>query len=593
MFNGNWTMRHAGHDDGEGRGVQPLTSSDPAEIGGYRLKARLGSGGMGRVYLASTPGGRAVALKVVRAELSDDPNFRTRFRQEIEAAQRVHGLYTAQLVDADPDATPPWLVTAYVPGPSLQEAVDDHGPMPEALVFRLIAGVAEALAAIHAAEVVHRDLKPSNVLLAQDGPRVIDFGIARALEGASLTRSGIMMGSPDFLAPELVQDLPITPALDVFALGSLAVYAATGRPPFGRGNLAAVAHRAVYEPPNLDGCPAGLLTLIEACLEKRAQDRPPPHRIIEFCAAHATELPDSGQPWLEWGLTRPAAAGFPDSAELAIAQTVNSNDRASGSADEGRTGGEEAGAAKARKRHFRSGAALAGTALVVAAVIAIALTAHLASASNSASSTPGDSTVSASNTPADRSPADRSPAAKRSPVTPGASKTAEAAPSAVRVTRSPAPARSSTAPAPDSVPSAAAPAPSPSLTPVVLLSQGHPVTASSIQGDPWAAANAVDGNLSTRWSSAFSDPQWLEVDLGATHAIREVILYWENAHATAFQIQTSENGTTWTDIYSTTTGPGGEQIIEVNGTGRYVRMYGTARNTQYGYSLYEFQVLGS
>jgi eukaryotic-like serine/threonine-protein kinase len=569
--------------------VQPLTNSDPAEIGGYRLKARLGSGGMGRVYLASTPGGRAVALKVVRAELSDDPNFRTRFRQEIEAAQRVHGLYTAQLVDADPDATPPWLVTAYVPGPSLEEAIDDHGPMPEALVFRLIAGVAEALQAIHAAEVVHRDLKPSNVLLAQDGPRVIDFGIARALEAASLTRSGIMMGSPDFLAPELVQDLPITPALDVFALGSLAVYAATGRPPFGRGNLAAVAHRAVYEPPNLEGCPAGMLTLIEACLEKRAQDRPPPRRIIEFCAAHATETPDASQPWLEWGLTRHAAAGFTDSAELGIAQTVNRSEGASGNADEGQTGGKKAGAAKAKQRHFRFGAALAGTALAVAAVIAIALTAHLASASNSASNAPGDSTVSASNTPAGSTV--HGPAAKRPPATPSASKTAAASPSAVQVTRSPAPARSSTAPAPNSVPSPAAP--SPSLAPVVLLSQGHPVTASSIQGDPWAAANAVDGNLSTRWSSAFSDPQWLEVDLGATHAIREVILYWENAHATAFQIQTSENGTTWTDIYSTTTGPGGEQIIEVNGTGRYVRMYGTARNTQYGYSLYEFQVLGS
>jgi eukaryotic-like serine/threonine-protein kinase len=560
--------------------VQPLTSSDPAEIGGYRLKARLGSGGMGRVYLASTPGGRLVALKVVRAELSDDPNFRTRFRQEIEAAQRVHGLYTAQLVDADPDATPPWLLTAYVPGPSLEEAVDDHGPMPEALVFRLIAGVAEALQAIHAAEVVHRDLKPSNVLLAQDGPRVIDFGIARALEAASLTRSGIMMGSPDFLAPELVQDLPISPALDVFALGSLAVYAATGRPPFGRGNLAAVAHRAVYEPPNLEGCPAGMLTLIEACLEKRAQDRPPPRRIIEFCAAHATELPNSSQPWLEWGLPRPAAAGFTDSAELAIAQTVNSNGRTSRNADEGQTGGEKAGAAKAKQRHFRFGAALAGTALAVAAVIAIALTAHLASASNSANNTP--------NTPAGSTV--RGTTTKRPPVTPAVGKTAGAAPSAVRVTRSPAPARSSV---PSAVPSAAAPSPSQSLTPVVLLSQGHPVTASSIQGDPWAAANAVDGNLSTRWSSAFSDPQWLEVDLGATHAIREVILYWENAHATAFQIQTSENGTTWTDIYSTTTGPGGEQIIEVNGTGRYVRMYGTARNTQYGYSLYEFQVLGS
>jgi serine/threonine protein kinase len=561
--------------------VQPLTNSDPAEIGGYRLKARLGSGGMGRVYLASTPGGRAVALKVVRAELSDDPNFRTRFRQEIEAAQRVHGLYTAQLVDADPDATPPWLVTAYVPGPSLEEAIDDHGPMPEALVFRLIAGVAEALQAIHAAEVVHRDLKPSNVLLAQDGPRVIDFGIARALEAASLTRSGIMMGSPDFLAPELVQDLPISPALDVFALGSLAVYAATGRPPFGRGNLAAVAHRAVYEPPNLEGCPAGMLTLIEACLEKRAQDRPPPRRIIEFCAAHATETPDASQPWLEWGLPRRAAAGFPDSAELTTAQTANRNDRAGGNADEGQTGAEEAGVAKAKKRHFRFGAALAGTALAAAAVIAIALTAHLASASNSASNTPAGSAV-------------RGTTAKRPPVAPAVSKSAGAAPSAVRVTHSPAPVRSSVpSSTPSAVPSAAGPSPSQSLTPVVLLSQGHPVTASSIQGDPWAAANAVDGNLSTRWSSAFSDPQWLEVDLGATHAIREVILYWENAHATAFQIQTSENGTTWADIYSTTTGPGGEQIIEVNGTGRYVRMYGTARNTQYGYSLYEFQVLGS
>jgi hypothetical protein len=452
--------------------------------------------------------------------------------------------------------------------------------MPEALVFRLIAGVAEALQAIHAAEVVHRDLKPSNVLLAQDGPRVIDFGIARALEAASLTRSGIMMGSPDFLAPELVQDLPISPALDVFALGSLAVYAATGRPPFGRGNLAAVAHRAVYEPPNLEGCPAGLLTLIEACLEKRAQDRPPPHRIIEFCAAHATEVPDASQPWLEWGLTRRAAAGFTDSAGLAIVQTINRNDRASEDANEGQAGAEEAGVAKAKKRHFRFGAALAGAALATAAVIAIALTAHLASASNSANNTPAGSTV-------------RGTTTKRPPVTPAVSKTAGASPSAVRVTRSPAPARSSVpSSAPSAAPSAAAPSPSPSLTPVVLLSQGHPVTASSIQGDPWAAANAVDGNLSTRWSSAFSDPQWLEVDLGATHAIREVILSWENAHATAFQSQTSENGTTWTDIYSTTTGPGGEQIIEVNGTGRYVRMYGTARNTQYGYSLYEFQVLG-
>jgi serine/threonine protein kinase len=553
--------------------VQPLTSDDPAEIGGYRLQARLGSGGMGRVYLASTPGGRLVALKVVRPELSDDSNFRARFRQEIEAAQRVHGLYTAQLVDADPDATRPWLVTAYVQGPSLEEALDDHGPMPEALVFRLIAGVAEALQAIHAADVVHRDLKPSNVLLAQDGPRVIDFGIARALEAASLTRSDIMMGSPDFLAPELVLDLPVSPALDVFALGSLAVYATVGRPPFGSGNLAAVAHRVVYEPPNLEGCPARLLTLIEACLEKRATDRPPPGRIIEFCAAHAAEMPDSSQPWLEWGLARRAAAGFTDSAELAIAQTINLDSRTSGNADEGQKGAEKAGVANARKRRFRLGAALAATALAAVAVIAIGITAHLASASNSSGNTPLGNT-------------DRSTTTKRHSVSPAVSKTAGVSPSAARVTRSPAPAHSS-------APSSAAPSLSPSPAPVILLSQGHPVTASGVQGYPWAAANAVDGNLTTRWSSAFSDPQWLEVDLGAIHAIRRVILYWENARATAFQIQTSDNGTTWTNIYSTATGAGGEQMIEVNGTGRYVRMYGTARNTSYGYSLWELQVLGS
>jgi hypothetical protein len=294
-------------------------------------------------------------------------------------------------------------------------------------------------------------------------------------------------------------------------------------------------------------------------------------------------MPDSTHPWLEWGLTRSAAAaGFTDSAELAIAQTINVDDTTSGNADEGQASTEKAGAAKAKKRHFRVGAALAATALAAVAVIAIGISAHLASASNSSRNTALGNTA-------------RSTTAKRHPVAPATSKTAAASTSAVRVTRSraSAPAHSS---ANSSAPSAAAPSPpppSPSLAPVVLLSQGRSVTASSIQGYPWAAANAVDGNLNTRWSSAFSDPQWLEVDVGTIHAIREVVLYWENAHATAFQIQTSNNGTTWVNIYATTTGAGGEQMIEVNGTGRYVRMYGTHRNTQYGYSLWEFQVIGS
>lgn len=268
--------------------MQPLTSEDPAEVGGYRLHGRLGAGGMGRVYMASTPAGRPVALKVVRPELGEDQVFRARFRQEIQAARRVHGLYTAQVLDADPAGTPPWLVTAYVPGPSLQEAVTGQGPMPEAMAFRLVAGIAEALQAIHSAGVVHRDLKPSNVLLAPDGPRVIDFGIARALEATSLTRSGMMVGSPQFMAPEQILDKPVTPAIDVFALGSLAAYAVLGRPPFGEGHTAAVSYRVLHQAPDLSGCPPQLRTLIERCLRKDAAARPAPSQIVEFCRVRTT-----------------------------------------------------------------------------------------------------------------------------------------------------------------------------------------------------------------------------------------------------------------------------------------------------------------
>jgi Protein kinase domain len=278
---------------------EPLTSDDPAEIAGYRLRARLGAGGMGRVYLAFTPGGRPVALKVMRSELGDDQDFRNRFRQEVDAARRVHGLYTAQVLDADPSAAPPWLVTAYVPGPSLQQAVAEHGPMPAETVFLLVAGIAEALAAIHAVGVVHRDLKPSNVLLAQDGPRVIDFGIARAVEATAVTRSGMRVGSPQFMAPEQVLDLPVTPAIDVFALGSLAAYAILGRSPFGQGNEAALLYRVLHEPPDLGDCPAELRILIERCLAKEPAARPGPGEIVEACRARtAGRTVELGQSWL-------------------------------------------------------------------------------------------------------------------------------------------------------------------------------------------------------------------------------------------------------------------------------------------------------
>jgi hypothetical protein len=590
--------------------MQPLTGDDPTEIGGYRLQARLGTGGMGRVYLASTAAGRSVALKVVRPELSDDQEFRTRFRQEIQAAQRVHGLYTAQLVDADPAATPPWLVTAYVPGPSLEEAIVANGPMPAAVVLRLIAGVAEALQAIHAADVVHRDLKPSNVLLAQDGPRVIDFGIARALGATSMTRGDIMMGSPDYLAPEQILDQPISPAIDVFALGSLAVYASVGRPPFGHGPVTAVSHRVVHEPPDLEGCPVQLLSLIEACLEKQAKARPAPSRIIEFCAARADEMAESSQPWLAWSqagaaqersaeLPRGAAAltGFarPGMAEPWSTRRLdapyddpggNAGDATASSGGSngssgGKAGEEQAGSGKAGRGRLRFVAALAATALT-AALIAIAATLHFAAAGNTA---PGNNAA-------------RGITATRHPATPATGSTVQASPSALSRSSAPVPSRSSTprsslaAPVPPAPP-APAQARSTAPAPLVLLSQGRPVTASSVQGYPWAAAYAVDGNLGTRWSSGWSDPQWLEVDLGATHSVRKVVLNWEAAFGTAFQIQISVNGTTWTDMYSTTTSSGGDQTIQVNGRGRYVRMYGTQRSGQYGYSLWEFQVFGN
>jgi hypothetical protein len=265
--------------------IEPLTGDDPREVAGYQVRGRLGAGGMGRVYLALTRAGRPVAIKVVRAEFGDDEEFRDRFRHEVVAAQRVHGLYTAQVLDADPDAQPPWLATAYVPGLSLQQAVGDYGPLPPDSVFLLIAGVAEALQAIHAVGIVHRDLKPSNLILAADGPRVIDFGIAWAASAPALTRSGISIGSPPFMAPEQARGQPTTPAVDVFALGSLATYAVAGRPPFGVDGPVQVLYRVLNEPPNLDGCPPDLRHLIERCLAKDPAQRPRTSEIIETCRA--------------------------------------------------------------------------------------------------------------------------------------------------------------------------------------------------------------------------------------------------------------------------------------------------------------------
>ncbi|MGV4926781.1 serine/threonine-protein kinase (plasmid) [Streptomyces sp. BHT-5-2] len=243
-------------------------------IGPYRLIRELGAGGMGRVYLAASRSGRAVALKVVRPELSADPDFRRRFKAEVDAARAVGGAFTAPVVDADADGPQPWLATAYIPGPALDEAIEAHGPMPEATLRVLGAGLAEALAAIHCAGLIHRDLKPSNILLTFDGPRVIDFGISRAVDGTALTAQGQIIGSPGFMSPEQSTGGQLTPAGDVFALGAVLAYAATGNPPFGTGAIHALLYRATHEPPELDGVPHGLLGTVAACLDKDPARRP-------------------------------------------------------------------------------------------------------------------------------------------------------------------------------------------------------------------------------------------------------------------------------------------------------------------------------
>ncbi|MEU0524614.1 serine/threonine-protein kinase [Streptomyces niveus] len=262
---------------------QPLQASDPAVVAGYRLAARLGAGGMGRVYLAHTRGGRPVAIKVVRPELADDPAFRRRFGREIRAAQRVRGAYTAELIDADADGVPPWLATLYVPGPSLSEAVARRGPLSVTALLWLMAGMAEALQAIHAEGIVHRDLKPSNVLLAADGPRVIDFGIALAADATSYTGTGQTVGTPAYMAPEQASAGVVTAATDVFALAQTAAFAALGRPLYGDGAGVDVLYRIVHSAPDLSRLPEPLRPLYARCLAADPAERATPAEVVEWC----------------------------------------------------------------------------------------------------------------------------------------------------------------------------------------------------------------------------------------------------------------------------------------------------------------------
>jgi len=268
--------------------MHDLQPGDPRLIGPYRLRGRLGTGGMGRVYLGLSPGGRPAAVKVIRADLAQDPEFRARFRREINVARKVSGLYTAPVIDADVDGEVPWLATAYVAGPSLADAVRDHGPLPVRSVLELAAGLAEGLNAIHAAGVVHRDLKPANVLLAEDGPRVIDFGISRAVEASALTHTGLVVGSPGFMSPEQAEGREVGPPSDIFSLGAVLAFAATGQGPFGSGSTPALVYRVVHSLPQLDQVPAEIRPLVERCLAKDPARRPTARDLLTGAAYPAT-----------------------------------------------------------------------------------------------------------------------------------------------------------------------------------------------------------------------------------------------------------------------------------------------------------------
>ncbi|MFH8800461.1 PQQ-binding-like beta-propeller repeat protein [Streptomyces sp. NPDC017936] len=267
--------------------VDQLTQHDPRRIGPFEVLGRLGAGGMGLVYLARSASGRRVAIKTVRTELAEDQLFRVRFTREVEAARAVSGFYTAAVVDADPRAAVPWLATAYVPAPSLEEIVNECGPLPAQAVRWLAAGVAEALQSIHGAGLVHRDLKPSNVLVVEDGPRVIDFGIASGVSNTRLTMTNVAVGTPAYMSPEQAKDSrSVTGASDVFSLGSTLVFAATGHPPFHGANPVETVFMLLREGPDLEGLPDELRPLIESCMQMEAVGRPSPADLQAQLAPH-------------------------------------------------------------------------------------------------------------------------------------------------------------------------------------------------------------------------------------------------------------------------------------------------------------------
>ncbi|MFI9235902.1 serine/threonine-protein kinase [Streptomyces sp. NPDC053079] len=272
--------------------MEALRPQDPASIGTHTVLARIGAGGMGQVYLGRSPGGRQLAIKVIREDFAESPEALARFRREVATVRAVRSAFTANLIDASLDAAPYWLATEYVPGPTLIEAIRERGPVPAATCSRLFAALAEALADVHAHGVMHRDLKPHNIILSAVGPKLIDFGIARGAEQTALTQAGTAPGTPGYTAPEIITRNDVTAAADVFALGATVAAAATGRPPYGEGSLESVTYRVVHGEIDVAGVEPALAELVRACVAGDPAKRPTPAEIISRCAVTSALVED-------------------------------------------------------------------------------------------------------------------------------------------------------------------------------------------------------------------------------------------------------------------------------------------------------------
>lgn len=552
--------------------MEALTVEDPRVVGGYTLRGRLGTGGMGVVYLGESPGGRLVAVKIVHRHLAADARFRHRFTHEIAALRQVGGIHTAQVIDAAPDADPPWVITAYITGPSLAKAITASGPLSEPQLRKLGAGLAEALAAIHGAGIMHRDLKPSNVLLAHDGPRVIDFGIAQALDATAITGTHTVIGTPGFIAPEQITGGQITPACDIYSLGRVLCFAA-GATPFGDGDAQAPLHRALHHQPDLHAVPPGIRPVIAACLAVDPAARPTPAQLLEQFNAHSSATQD---PWL----SPPLRTMLAESTHEIMAQRTT------------QTAGRGAPAATPYADHP---AAPGMTAIEYGA--------------DPLQGEPAATTFYPPYVLDQHTP----PPKRRATVMFALASVTAGVVIAVVVALALSARHPSTPNKPASVAT--------SYGPPVNLALDKQVTVSSQNAAPhygWDPTDATDGNTAPAtvdpttgagaqnmgWASA-QDPgaastEWIEVDLGSEHPVDEVDLYPRNdtldpgaCFPTDFTISVSSNGSTWVNVASETNypspGTSPQRFAFSTTTARYVRVTATGL-THDGFGQYHFEL---